>query len=81
MNSTNSLRDELETFEKKKRELLANSRGKFVLIKDKQTLGVFETETDAINQGLRKFKNNPFLVKQVLDTEPDYNFLSNLITV
>lgn len=77
----NQLQDELETFEKRKGELLANSRGKFVLIKDKETIGVFETETDAVNQGFRKFKNSPFLVKQILDAEPDYNFLSNLINV
>lgn len=77
----NQLQDELQTFEKKKQELLASSRGKFVLIKDKQTVGVFETETDAVNQGFQKFRNSPFLVKQILDAEPDYNFLSNLINV
>lgn len=75
------LQEELKTFEKKKRELLASSRGKFVLIKNNETTGIFETEADAINQGFRKFKNRPFLVKQILDTEPDYNFLSNLINV
>lgn len=75
------LQQELKTFENKKSELLSRSKGKFVLIKKEKVIGIFETEEDAINQGYVKFKNTPFLVKQILETDPNYNFLSNLINV
>jgi len=77
----NMLSKEIETYEKNKLKLLAESRGKFVLIKGEKIINVFDTYQDAIKVGIDKFGNSPFLVKQILDIEPSQNFTSNLIKV
>lgn len=75
------LQDELKVYQQKKQELLAKAVGKYVLIKGNEVVGVFDTDTDAVSRGYEKFGNVPFLVKQVLELEPTYNFLSNLLSV
>ena len=60
-----ALEKELETFEAHKEELLADNEGRWVLIKDDQVVGVFDTDRDAFEQGVEKFGTNPFLVKLI----------------
>ena len=78
---TNILSKEIETYEKNKLKLLAENRGKFVLIKGEKIINIFDTYADAMKVGIDKFGNTPFLVKQILDVEPTQNFTSNLIKV
>jgi hypothetical protein len=59
------LKKELETFEENKEKLLKESYGKFVLIKDKVIIEIFDTQADAIKVGIDKFGNDPFLVKKI----------------
>jgi len=72
---------EIETYEKNKPKLLKESNGKFVLIKEKEIINVFDTYADAVKVGIDKFGNKPFLVKKILEIEPTQNFTSNLIRI
>lgn len=70
---------ELETFEAKKQELLAESEGKFVVIQGDQFAGVWDSYEDALRAGYERFKLVPFLVKQITQIEPVLNFTRNLV--
>ena len=74
-----TLKNELETYEAQKSELIGKSRGKFVLVKDNRIIDVFETKIDAIRQGYERLGNVSFLVKQVVEVETPQNFTSNLL--
>jgi len=73
------LKKELETYIKRKGELLGESKGKFVLIRENNIVDVFNTKTDAIRQGYERFGNVPFLVRQIVEIETPQNFTSNLL--
>ncbi len=75
------LKKELEVYEAQKSELIAKSKGKFVLIKDDKVIDVFDSEIDAIHQGYELYENTPFLVKQIVEIETPQNFTSNLLRV
>ncbi|MBS3080916.1 hypothetical protein J4221_05570 [Candidatus Pacearchaeota archaeon] len=75
------LSEELETYDKHKAELLKESVGKYVLIKGKDIINIFDTQNDAIKVGIDKFGNTPFLVKKIEEVESKQNFTSNLIRV
>ncbi len=79
MTEENLLKEEIETYESKKEELLADKEGKYVLIKGKDIINTFEDEKDAIKIGIDKFGNTPFLVKKIEKIEQTQNFTSNLI--
>jgi len=71
---------ELETFKSKKAELmLQHPNGGFVVIKDEEILGVWESRMDALKAGIEKFGNVPFLVKSINETDVAINFTRNLI--
>lgn len=72
---------ELETYERRKDELLETSTGKFALIHDGDVAGVFESKQDAINEGYARFGNVPFLVKHIVAVETPENFVSNHLAV
>ena len=73
------LLEELETYNKNKTELLKENVRKYVLIKGKEIINVFDTQNDAIKVGIDKFGNTPFLVKKIEEVESKQNFTSNLI--
>jgi hypothetical protein len=66
------LKRELAYFAAQKAHLLANHRGKFVLIKDEELLGAFDTAEAAYAAGVAKFGLAAFLVKKVLDQDETY---------
>ncbi len=78
---TEPLEEELKTYEENKAELVKKANGKYVLIKDKTIVDVFESEQDAIKTGLGKFGNVPFLVKKIEEVEQTQNYTSNLIKI
>ena len=55
---------ELQTYEAKKQELLANE-GKFVVAKATEVLGVYDTYEDALKAAYGKGKLEPFLVRRI----------------
>ncbi len=75
------LEKELETYEAHKSELLGTDRGRFVLIKNDQVHGTFDSQMDAIRQGYRLFGNQPFLVKEIVEIEVPAHFTSSLLAL
>jgi hypothetical protein len=75
------LKKELEVYKAQKSELIAKSKGKFVLIKDDKVIDVFDSGIDAIHRGYELYGNVPFLVKQIVEIETPQNFTSNLLGV
>ena len=69
---------ELATYTSRLPELQANS-GKFVLIKDDQIEGIFDTYADALNVGYQKFKLDKFLVKQIGPAENIHFFTREIV--
>jgi len=68
------LKTELETYERKKADLLAQA-GKFTVIKGDGVIGIFDSYGDALRAGYEKCGLTPFLVKKIQAVEP-----LNLIT-
>jgi hypothetical protein len=78
---TELLKKEIETYIAHKAELVGQSKGKFVLIKDDKVIDVYDTKMDAIRQGYERFGNVPFLVKLIVEVEVPLEFTSNLLAV
>lgn len=78
---TQILNAEIKTYEQNRDHLLATAEGKFVLIRNDQVIGVYDSKMDAIAEGYRQFGNVPFLVKQILRIEAPLNFMSNLLRI
>ena len=72
------------TYAEHKAELVGKAKGRYVLIKGREIIGIFDTENDATQQGCERFGNGPFLVKQidVKSTADHYHSpISNLLRV
>lgn len=78
---TQLLDSELKTYEQNRDHLLGTAEGKFVLIRNNQVIGVYDSKMDAIAAGYQQFGNVPFLVKQIVKVETPQNFISNLLGV
>ena len=72
---------ELKTYDQHRDRLLGSAEGKFVLVKDDNVIGIYDSKMDAIAQGYQQFGNVPFLVKQILKIETPQNLVSNLLGV
>lgn len=59
------LEKERKFFDRKKAELIDEHLGKFVLIKENELVGVFNTIEETLSEGARRFGLSPFLVRQV----------------
>lgn len=75
------LDEELKTYDEHRESLLGSAEGKFVLIRQGQIAGIYDSKMDAIAQGYQRFGNVPFLVKQILKVEAPQNFISSLLGV
>jgi hypothetical protein len=58
------LETERQYFEKNREDLLRNFPGKFVVIKDEQVLGSFDSIEDALAGGAREYGVTSFLVRR-----------------
>lgn len=65
-----ALLSELEYFNSHRDELLKHYEGKFALVKDRELIAVFDDPQEAYQEGIKRFGNTPFLIKQVLKEEP-----------
>lgn len=63
------LREELEFFNSMRSKWLESYRDKFVLIKGKDLIGVFDSFRAAYEAGVKKLGNTPFLIKRVTEKE------------
>lgn len=59
------LAKEVATYERELARLEQASLGKFVLISGDEVAGVFDTFSAAADEGLRKFGETPFLVREI----------------
>jgi hypothetical protein len=50
--------------------LLAEHRGKYVLIRAADQVQVFDTRDEALAEGYRRFKRAPFFVNEIAPLEP-----------
>lgn len=67
---------ELDFFSRIKPELLASYRGKFAVIQGENLYGCWDTYGDALQHGYQTFGLDPFLVKEVLESEPVHRVFS-----
>ncbi|MBI5794383.1 hypothetical protein HZA87_04890 [Candidatus Uhrbacteria bacterium] len=74
MQNRSILSQELTTYQSEKARLLAESNGKFVLVKGTDIIGVYVSQDDALQEGYRRFGNTEFLVKQITALEEFSNF-------
>jgi hypothetical protein len=61
---------ELAYYNEHRAEFLSKHEWKYLLIKGRELIGVFDNPQAAYVEGLHRFGNNPFLIKQVLKEEP-----------
>lgn len=73
------LKEELNTYEKHKEELLGKAKGSFVLIHGSDVVDIFTSKNDAIIHGYKLLGNQPFLVKHVEEVELPAPIVSNLL--
>ena len=71
---TISLQAELQYFEEHRLQLLARAPGKYALVKGSDLAGVFDSETEAVGAGYRRFGNEAFLVKHIVEAELPLTF-------
>lgn len=69
MREDGPLAEELETYYTHRVELLAEARGKYVLIKGKQIVGIYEGQEEAFLEGLRRFHGTGYLARKIHEGE------------
>jgi len=68
-----ALEREYKVFKEHLSELLEKGEGKFALVKDDAVIDVLTSYEDALKEGLSKFGNVPFFIKEI-SREEDLNF-------
>jgi hypothetical protein len=63
------LEKERKYFETHRAEWLKQHSGKFVLVKEEELVGVYNTQQEALIEGARRFGTSSFLVRQVEESE------------
>ncbi len=66
------LEKEIAVYEKMKADLLKNHDGKFVLIHGEEFCGAYDSAENAYAEGVKRFGQESFLVKQVTAQEQVY---------
>jgi hypothetical protein len=79
--AVDQLKREIETYDANHDALLGSALNKYVLIHGTEIVGTYDTESDAINDGYRRFGNVPFLVKRVSPIDEPANYLSGLVAL
>lgn len=68
------LQQELQYFERRRLDLLTSARGKYALVKGSELAGTFDSESEAVGAGYRRFVNEPFLVKHIVEADLTLTF-------
>jgi hypothetical protein len=76
MSGAIALETELEVFERLRLSLLDRAPGKYALVKGSDLVDTFGSEADAIREGYRRFGNEAFLVKHIVEADVPMNFTS-----
>jgi hypothetical protein len=67
-----ALEKEIATYTRMKADLLKSHEGKFVLIHGEEFCGAYDTAENAYVEGVKRFGQEPFLVKKVTTQEEVY---------
>ncbi|MBV9492695.1 MAG: hypothetical protein JOZ54_00490 [Acidobacteria bacterium] len=67
--TTLELERELRFFEQHRIEWMETVAGKYALVKGVELVGTFDTETEAVGAGFRRFGNEAFLVKRIVEAD------------
>jgi len=65
------LEEERHFYDERLPDLLATHPGQFVLIKGPQLIGTYNSQEEALAEGGRRFGLSSFLVRQVLQDQPE----------
>lgn len=66
------LQKELEYFKSNQDKLVKKYKGKFLIIKDQEVQGVYDTEIEAYTDAKEKFELGTFLIQQCLPGQESY---------
>ena len=67
-----NLQKQLEYFKSHQDELVKKYKGKFLVIKDQEVKGVYDTEMEAYTDAKKKFELGTFLIQQCLPGQESY---------
>jgi hypothetical protein len=67
-----SLKEEFEHYLSNQDDLVSRYNGKVIVIKDKNVIGVYDTQIEAINETQKSHKLGTFLVQKVEPGESAY---------
>ena len=70
------IEENLEFFKKKLPDLLKNQRGRFVLLHNKEIVGIFDTIRDAQTAGDKLYPDKIYSIQQVTDASVNLGFYS-----
>jgi len=65
-----ALETEIKYFEAHRAEWLKHHAGKFALVRGEDLVGVYDTSDAAYEEGVERWGNVAFLVKQILSVDP-----------
>jgi hypothetical protein len=68
------LQTELDFFERRRLDLLREAPGRYVLVKEAQLLGVYDSELEALRSGFKRLGRQAFLVKQIVQADVPITF-------
>lgn len=66
------LEQEFRYYVENKNSLLSSYLGKFVVIKNQQVVGSYDTEYEAYSRSVQEFEPGTFLIQHCLPGESDY---------
>lgn len=67
------LKKEFEFYKKNQVDLVGKYEGKFVVVKDQEVKGVYDTEIQAYQEAQKNFKLGSFLIQRVEKGEGSYS--------
>lgn len=77
-----ALKRERRYFESIKLQLLLDHKGKFVLIKGEDLVGIFDSEGSALEEGYKRFgQSEPFLVHKIEYIEKTVNLMPTISVI
>ena len=68
----NYLQKQLEYFKSHQGELVREHKGKFLVIKDQEVQGVYNTEMEAYTDAKKRFELGTFLIQRCLSGQESY---------
>lgn len=66
------LKEEFEYYLAHQEELVKQYKGKFIVIKEKKVVGVFDTELDAYTNAVKKYELGTFLIQECQEGKENY---------